>query len=249
VRSGHYDILYKQEDLPAPPAPAVVPTYLQYGSQTFYEPASDLNVSGMPDFMTLLPGMSYANQAPFCGVPSSYDSYESASDFGFNTNGKAPVTACTPTTPSAPAPQSHVAAQSMFAPASTPAQMVPPASQLTHDIDVRTVAPLAHSDFGAGPFRPSRHTFDSAFMSGSQPFQTSIFRKWVASHTTDVACAPCANMCHSSHFNNAHFLNPHFQPEQWNPDCEYATASSSSSSGGGGGGGGGSKSSRHRNSG
>ncbi|KAL9526824.1 Ubiquitin thioesterase [Sphaerulina musiva] len=219
-RPGHYDILYKQEDLPAPtPAPAVVPTYLQYSSQPFYEPASDLNFSAMPDFMTLLPGMSYANQAPFCGgVPSSYDSYESASEFGFDTNSKAPVLSCTPT-PSAPAPQSHVQSQPMCASASTPVQMVAPPSQLTHDIDVRTVPQLGHAEFGAGPFRPSRHTFDSAFMSGSQHFQTSIFR--------------------NSHYNNAHFNNPHFQPEQWNPDCEYATASSSS----------GGKSSRHKNSG
>lgn len=179
VRSGHYDILYKQDQIPAPPAPAVVPTYLTYASQPFYEPASDLNVSGMPDFMTLLPGMSYANQAPFCGMPGSYDSYDSASDFGFNSNGKAPVTACTPT-PSAPAPQSHVQSQSMFAATSTPVQMVPPPSQLTHDIDVRTIPQLGHSDFGGGPFRPNQYTFDSAFASHSQPFQTSIFRKWVS---------------------------------------------------------------------
>ncbi|KAM3422311.1 hypothetical protein BST61_g2670 [Cercospora zeina] len=90
-RPGHYDILYKQEDLPAPPPPpAAVPTYLQYGAQTYYEPASTFHGS---DFMTLLPGMSYANQAPFCGMPSSFDSYDSTPDFNFTTNSKAPVSA------------------------------------------------------------------------------------------------------------------------------------------------------------
>ncbi|PIA98140.1 Ubiquitin thioesterase otubain-like [Cercospora beticola] len=219
-RPGHYDILYKQEDLPVPPpSPAAVPTYLQYGSQTYYEPAATFNGS---DFMALLPGMSYANQTPFCGMPSSFDSYDSASDFNFTTNSKAPVTTCTPAvpTPSAPAPQPHMQSQSMFASASPPVQMVPPASQLAHDMVVRNVPQFNHSDFGGGPFRPSAWQFDSEFVSQSQmPFQTSIFR--------------------NSPFNQAHFQNPDFQPEQWDPEGEYATASSSSSS----------KSSRHKNSG
>ncbi|KAF2206943.1 hypothetical protein CERZMDRAFT_52163 [Cercospora zeae-maydis SCOH1-5] len=180
-RPGHYDILYKQEDLPAPPPPpAAVPTYLQYGAQTYYEPASTFNGS---DFMTLLPGMSYANQAPFCGMPST--------------------------------------------------------SQLTHDVVVRNVPQFHHTDFGGGPFRPSAWQFDSEFVSQSQmPFQTSIFRKYVAPrpHAIDPA-----DLCRSSPFNQAHFQNPDFQPEQWDPEGEYATASSSSSSS--------SKGSRHKNSG
>lgn len=41
----------------------------------------------------------------------------------------------------------------------------------------------------------------------------------------------------SSHFNTAHFLNPEFQPEQWDPDDEYAVVASST------------KAPRHKNSG
>lgn len=39
----------------------------------------------------------------------------------------------------------------------------------------------------------------------------------------------------SSHFNTAHFLNPDFQPEQWDPEDEYAMATN--------------KNPRHKNSG
>ncbi|KXT00572.1 hypothetical protein AC578_5219 [Pseudocercospora eumusae] len=224
-RPGHYDLLYKPEDLPAPPPPpAPVPTYLQFGTQTHQEPAYDLGVSAMPDFLMTIPGMSYASQPQQAwGMPSSY-----STDFNFST--PAPASACTPAvqTPSAPAPQPQpMPSQPVYVSGSSPPQMVPPPTQLTHEMAIRPAAAMAHahighhdlqSQLGGGPFRMSAWNYEPDFMQATSqmPFQTSIFR--------------------NSHFNQAHFLNPDFQPEQWDPEGEYTTASSSSS-----------KSSRHRN--
>ncbi|CAK3776283.1 Hypothetical predicted protein [Lecanosticta acicola] len=217
-RPGHYDLLYKEEDLPAPPPPQpAVPTYLQYASQS-YEPVYDLGVS---DFMTSIPGMSYANIPQGSWMSSTYGT---GSDF-FTT--QAPVQSCAQTvpTPSAPAPQPHVQSQPVYASASTPTPMVAPPSHMPHELAIRTSVPQAapgtsdlHSS--GGPFRPSAWQLEPDFVSATSqmPFQTSIFR--------------------NSHFNTAHFLNPDFQPEQWDPDDEYATTSSSGKS-----------STRHKNSG
>ncbi|KAF2763961.1 cysteine proteinase [Teratosphaeria nubilosa] len=54
-RPGHYDILYKTEDIPQSINPV---TYLHYSTSHHYEPIQDLGVS---DFMTMIPGMSYAS--------------------------------------------------------------------------------------------------------------------------------------------------------------------------------------------
>ncbi|KAK4495406.1 hypothetical protein PRZ48_013737 [Zasmidium cellare] len=212
-RPGHYDLLYKPEDLPAPPPPpaaTAVPTYLQYGSS--HDPVYDLGVS---DFMTSIPGMSYANLSQPGWMSSSY---ASGVDF---LNTPAPVQACTQAlpTPSAPAPQPQISSQPVYVPASTPSQMVPPPTQMPHELAIRTSVAqpsLAHNDFqhqlSIGPFRASAWQYEPDFVSATSqmPFQTSIFR--------------------NSHFNTAHFLNPEFQPEQWDPDDEYATATSSTSS-------------------
>ncbi|EME86592.1 uncharacterized protein MYCFIDRAFT_162177 [Pseudocercospora fijiensis CIRAD86] len=217
-RPGHYDLLYKPEDLPAPPPPpAPVPTYLQFGTQTHQEPAYDLGVSAMPDFLMTIPGMSYASQPPQAwGMPSSY-----STDFTFSA--PAPVSACTPAvqTPSAPAPQPQsLPSQPVYVSGSSPTQLVPPPTQLTHEMAIRPAAMaqahLGHHDLqsqlGGGPFRMSAYNYEADFMQATSqmPFQTSIFR--------------------NSHFNQAHFLNPDFQPEQWDPEGEYTTASSSKSS-------------------
>ncbi|EME38717.1 hypothetical protein DOTSEDRAFT_75461 [Dothistroma septosporum NZE10] len=221
-RPGHYDLLYKPEDLPAPPPPppAPVPTYLQFATQAF-EPVQDLGVS---EWMTSIPGMSYANMSQSSSWTSS--NFSSGADF-FNT--PAPVSSCAPavpTPPPAPATQPHVQSQAMYVPSSTPTQMVPPPTQMPHEMAIRTSVPqhtLGHPDLphqlSGGPFRPSVWQLEPDFVqaTSSMPFQTSIFR--------------------NSHFNTAHFLNPEFQPEQWDPDDEYATAASST------------KTQRHKNSG
>lgn len=177
--SGHYDLLYKLEDLPAPIPQIAVPTYLQFASQP-NEPVYELGVS---DFMTMMPGGSYADTAHW-GMSSSYGATQ---DF-FNTTPQA----CSQTMPipSAPAPQTHMHSQSAYIAASTPTQMVPPPTQLVHELPIRNIshvshashASLAHSDFqhqlSGGPFRPSVWQLEPEFMHASHlPFKTSIFRK------------------------------------------------------------------------
>ncbi|TKA71516.1 hypothetical protein B0A55_06112 [Friedmanniomyces simplex] len=77
-RPGHYDILYKIEDFPLPPAPDTtpIPTYLQFGSQPHHEHVFD--ITGM-DFLTQIPGMSCVNPHSAWLSGSSYGS--GASDF------------------------------------------------------------------------------------------------------------------------------------------------------------------------
>ncbi|KAK4539840.1 hypothetical protein LTR36_010301 [Oleoguttula mirabilis] len=200
-RPGHYDILYKAEDLP--PAIAAIPTYLQYSSHTHNEPVYDLGVS---DFMTAIPGMSYANP---------HQGWMSNSSYGPDLFGSsAPVQQCAPpvSTP-APPPQPQIQPQPVYLPA-TPTHLVAPPSQMPQQMAIRTAshATLAHPAFQpGGPFRSSAWELEDGFgqLSSSMPFQTSIFRE--------------------SHFNTAHFLNPDFQPKEWRPDDDYVTTSSKSS--------------------
>jgi len=169
-RPGHYDILYKVEDIPQPPAP--VPTYLQYSSQTHQEPVFDLGVS---DFMTMIPGMSYAN-AHSGWVSGSY-----ASDF-FTTSA---VQQCTQSTPSpvTPAPQPQIQAQAPQYVSAAPTHLAPP-TQFPQEMAIRTVpqATLANSAFQhqlSNPFRQSMYAVDPEFVHATSqtPFQTSIFKK------------------------------------------------------------------------
>ncbi|KAI7223935.1 cysteine proteinase [Hortaea werneckii] len=93
-RPGHYDILYKAEDFPQPIPP--MQTYLQYGSHMHDDPVGEV---GCPDFMALIPGMSYANPHQAWMSNSSY-----GSDF-FAT--PAPVNQCVPPPIPTPAPQTQ----------------------------------------------------------------------------------------------------------------------------------------------
>lgn len=72
-----------------------------------------------------------------------------------------------------------------------------------------------------GPFRPSMYELEPGFgfSNQAQPFQTSIFRKYVSYLPFDL---PDLTL-YSSHYNTAHFMNPDFQPEEWCPDGDYAT--------------------------
>lgn len=155
-----------------------MPTYLQYASQN-HEPVYDLGVS---DFMTSIPGMSYANLPQSSWMSSTYGA---GTDF-FTT--QAPVQSCAQTVPSppAPAPQPQVQSQPVYVPATTPTQMVAPTSHMPHELAIRTNVTqpaLAQSDFhnqlSGGPFRPSLWQLESDFVSATSqmPFQTSIFRK------------------------------------------------------------------------
>ncbi|KAK3636323.1 hypothetical protein LTR56_014279 [Elasticomyces elasticus] len=213
-RPGHYDILYKMEDLPPPPPPpmpeqATIPTYLQFGSSTHNEHVFD--IAGM-DFMTQIPGMSCINPHQAWMSPSYGNG---ASDF-FATTAPAqqcaqPIAAPAPTPTPAPQPQ-QIQPQSMYAVPATPTHYVAPPNELSQELAIRTIshAPLANASLQqhvAGPFRPSQYQLDVRACA-HMPFQTTIFK--------------------NSHYNTAHFMNEHFQPEEWRPDDEYVTITSSS---------------------
>lgn len=162
------------QDLPPANVPAT--TYLQYASQ---EPQGvyDLDVS---DYMTMIPGMSYANP------PSGWSSASTYSSDFFGAS--APVQQCAQPvpTPSAPAPQPQLQPQTIYIPAAQ-VQLVAPPTQMPQDLAIRTVthasAP-AHTGFQhqlGGPFRPSVWELEPDFYQATSqmPFQTSIFRKCV----------------------------------------------------------------------
>ena len=162
------------QDLPASSAP--VATYLQFASHD-HEPVYDLG--NQPDFMTMIPGMSYAN--PHQGWISS-SSYTD-SDF-FPT--PAPMQSCAPVvpTPASPAPQQRLQPQPVYVPA-TPTQLVAPPNQITQELAIRNVPHAImqlHHGFQQqlpGPFRPSAWELEEGFAQTMchTPFQTSIFRK------------------------------------------------------------------------
>lgn len=176
--SGHYDILYKLEDVPPPIA--TVPTFFQFGSHTHNEPVYDLDVS---DLMTVIPGMSFAT--PQQGWLSA-SSYGAASDF-FPT--PTPAQPCaqplsTPTAvPAPPPPQMQV--RPVYVPPQ-PVSMPPPPTQMPQDLTVRTVphsvsqAVAFPQHPGSGhPFRSSHWELEPDFVQATShvPFQTAIFRK------------------------------------------------------------------------
>ena len=171
------------QDLPPSSIPAAVPTYLQYASQPHQEPVYDLGVS---DFMTMIPGMSYANpnSSWLSGSAGGYG----GSDF-FAT--PAPVQQCaqpslaTSAAPTAAAPQPQMQSQQPMYTA-TPTQLVPPPVQFPQDLAIRSAphAPMQsltafqHQSAG-GPFRPSHWELEPDFVQATSavPFQTAIFRK------------------------------------------------------------------------
>ena len=168
------------QDLPPASASTTVPTYLQYASQPHHEPVYDI---GAPDFMTMIPGMSYANPQQGWSSSSSYES----DLFGAS----APVQQCSQPVPhpSVSAPQPQLQRQSAYGPA-TPTTLVPPPSQMPQDLAIRSVPNgLPHPGFQhqlGGPFRPSAWELEPNFVQATSQvqFQTSIFRKYVLSHPT-----------------------------------------------------------------
>jgi ubiquitin thioesterase protein OTUB1 len=173
------------EDLPAPPPqPQQVSTYLQYGSQPHQEPVYEL---GVPDFLTMIPGISYANAPQWGGMPTTFGSDSVSSDFFTNVPPQTCGMGQSIPTPSAPAPQpQQINAPVNYTSATpTPTQLVPPPSQLTHDLPIRNGSHTAlvqsdfHSQLGGGPFRPSIWQMEPDFghTSSHVQYQTAIFRK------------------------------------------------------------------------
>jgi len=211
-RPGHYDILYKAEDVAQPiqhqqPALPQQPLHVAMANYTDEFVPTASNVA---DVMTMIPGMYSA------GLGSRWSSLS----YDFSPN---------------PAPQAHVTPAQSYASVATPATPVsshldfvtsihstsasqydppsvhsihldqPPVSLPMHPapppVSIERAAPMAAER--GGPFRPSMYELEPGFGSSMQvqPFQTSIFR--------------------NSHYNTAHFLNPEFQPEEWCPEGEY----------------------------
>ncbi|KAK4983262.1 hypothetical protein LTR50_007340 [Elasticomyces elasticus] len=191
-RPGHYDILYKPEDIQPPmlpPQSAPIPTYFQFAPQ----PMDHVYDIGASDFITMIPGMSFAN---------THAGWMSSSPFG--SSGFAPTTLPCQPQPPAPAPTP------LYAPPPALPPPPPPPAQISHASDFATpsLPPTAMPNhmphMGNDPFRSSIWELERGFPAATTqclPFQTSIFR--------------------NSHFNTAHFLNPDFQPEEWTPDQDY----------------------------
>ncbi|KAF2132169.1 cysteine proteinase [Dothidotthia symphoricarpi CBS 119687] len=215
-RPGHYDILYKAEDVPQPiqHQPIHPQSTLQVNLANYsddFVPAA----SNVADVMTMIPGMFPT------GLGQRWPSL--SCDFNPSPVVQPQITACQPY-PSAPAsatrtnnphfdfvspihsspadqynPPGHHNIQLEQPPMTLPIHPPPPAT-----MSAERTAPLAVER--GGPFRPSMYELEPGFgfLGYAQPFQTSIFR--------------------NSHFNTAHFMNPEFQPEEWCPDGEYTTS-------------------------
>ncbi|KAF2202231.1 cysteine proteinase [Delitschia confertaspora ATCC 74209] len=209
-RPGHYDILYKAEDIEVQqPIPSQAPLHvaLAAGYTDDFVPMD----SSMSDVMTMIPGLYPTGLGQrWPSAPYDYDPIPTPQP----QPQVAPVpTYAPPPTAVAPVPTSH---QEYATPVPSShvnhqhhsthhgIQLQPPVSlSLNHPPPPLTIE-------RGGPFRPSMYELEPGFHSGQQhtlPFQTSIFR--------------------NSHYNTAHFLNPDFQPEEWSPDAEYSTSSRS----------------------
>ncbi|KAF2720344.1 cysteine proteinase [Polychaeton citri CBS 116435] len=217
-RPGHYDILYKPEDLA--PEPASVPTYLQFGSHAHNDPIYDL---GVPDFMTMIPGMSYASSCGGGWMSSNSNMGFAPPDPFQPVSSVPPAPSVAPISQASTTPVPRLATHTSMQPqppysvqpahASTPAlppnQIVQQEFSLDEVPQASAAHPIQTQLVGGGPFRPSMWELKPDLQATTQvQFQTSIFR--------------------NSHFNTAHFLNPDFQPEEWSPETEYVTTCSKS---------------------
>jgi ubiquitin thioesterase protein OTUB1 len=164
------------QDLPhliPPPQPSVVPAYLYHGSQTYQDPVLDL---GFSDFLTAIPGMSYAippqnwQSSSICGV----------SDFFGNPVQPFKQAAVTPIDP-APAPRPHPIQTTPVYAAPAPNHLATPTEQLSDELVVRTVPQLSFpsniSYSNTGPFRQSLWQLETEQQAHMLPLQTSQFKK------------------------------------------------------------------------
>lgn len=169
------------EDVPA--SPESISTYLQFGSsQTYHEPVG--HYGAVDDFVTMIPGMSFA---------SSPNGWLSASSYGSDFfAAPTPAQSCVqhlPTPVAAPVRpqiQPQVAPQQVYVPP-TPAELAPPIS-LTHDLPIRPVPQAAHAaipmatyqhQLSGGPFRSSAYELEPGFVQATayRPPETAQFKK------------------------------------------------------------------------
>lgn len=191
---GHYDILYKAEDFPAPVTQAPLHVALATGYNDEFVPMA----TNMPDVMTLIPGM----------YPTGIGQRWPSVSYDYNPN---------------PTPQPHITPVPTYAPSPSSAGPIPsshheyaapvPASHVNHHnsqphhiqmeqppitlpIHPAPAPPPLTIERGppmpterGGPFRPSVYELEPGFGCGqlhSIPFQTSIFRKYVKRRPTVI---------------------------------------------------------------
>lgn len=187
IYSGHYDILYKAEDLPVPVQQAPIQVALAYNAN--FEATAE-NAS----LLSMIPGM-YSHDR-FNTMDDGFGQRWPATSYGFEAPAPqpqvTPIQTYVPTpAPIAPvtsshqdymspvhaspmsshhSPSSHNSLQLEQPPVSLPFH---PAPQASVNIDRGPV-----SIERGGPFRPSMYELEPGFGSGEvMPFQTNIFRK------------------------------------------------------------------------
>jgi ubiquitin thioesterase protein OTUB1 len=184
IPSGHYDLLYKYEDVPPPPpSTESVAAYLSHNApHPQYESIGDY--SDAADNLMFIPGMSIA--------PSS-NGWLSGPGYGsdFFTTPFAPLQTCAPAvpTPVAPAPQPQMLSQTTPQPAygaGAQASHVMPPTQIPTELAIRSMPHAEHAGVpplnpkADGPFRPSHYEYEADYlqtMSHHMPLTTSIFKK------------------------------------------------------------------------
>lgn len=161
--------------IPPAPQPSVVPAYLCHGSQPYQDPVFEL---GYSDFMTAIPGMSYANP---------HQSWLSSTSYGGPDFFAAPIQQfkqpVSNAVASAPQPQ-PIQPTPVYAPVAPP-HVVPPPTQLSEELAIRTVPQStvsSHPSFSIpadGPFRQSLWQLETGHSTHMMPLQTSQFKKCV----------------------------------------------------------------------
>ena len=195
--SGHYDILYKAEDVPQPvqqhPVPVQAPLQVNLANyaDSFTPAAADVT-----DVMTMIPGM----------YPTGFGQQRWASLSSYDYPSPAPQSHVAPVQPfpATPTPAPSVTSQLDFiipSHASHMGQFDAPSHHNLHldqpsvtlpihpppPVTIERAAPLVVER--GGPFRPSVYELEPGFGAGmqAQPFQTSIFRKYVVLNISHVA--------------------------------------------------------------
>ncbi|GAB7351899.1 hypothetical protein MBLNU459_g2441t1 [Dothideomycetes sp. NU459] len=203
-RPGHYDLLYNYEDandvLLTQSHQVAAPTYLQYAAQ-YAEPFMEI---GVPDVMTLLPGMSLVpNQASWMS-----GSFYGAPEYPAAT----PLPAQHHTTPPV---QHHTTPPVQHHPVPHIVGVMPPYCQPV-PVTMAMPAPAPVNS----PFHSenSDHSlFDNSSMfRGSEQMYTN--RSEIAAST---GYANQTSQFKNSHFNTSHFNNPEFHPDEYDPALNF----------------------------
>lgn len=193
-RPGHYDILYKAEDLPAPPQSAPIHVALAYNNQHSFEVTSP-----GANLLSMIPGMYSHNR--FQDIDQSFGQRWPSTSYGFD-GIPAPqpqITSVQSFAPPPPAPIAPVTAahQEFMSPVHTsPMSHQSPASHHSLQMEQSVQLPFhppppVNIDRApiiierGGPFRPSMYELEPGFGTGEVPsFQTNIFRKSVPPDST-----------------------------------------------------------------